>query len=221
MRTWRSGDATSLAAILSGTLLGTWIVPVALARLAPSPDPAAPTPTISVASVTETATLVRTETHRTTPVGRSFEGVAFQASSLDEGWVIEGDYGGRLARHGDDLTLEMPVAHLRALAYVDGAPHLRGIRLALGRYTEGSWETTYQGPLYRLDRDLDPGEDLWLSDVTLTLPDLPESELVDRWLVIVHEIEGQHTAGPSVTWTYAHADASVLARLMGWIESGC
>jgi len=155
-----------------------------------------------------------------TPTFRG-EGVAFHASNLGGGWSLEGDYGGYLTREGSTLRVELSAAMARAAWVGVEEPNLMGVRLALVEDTSEGWRIVQSGPLQTLDLTVHQGEDLQLAGRTLTLPDVSESELVGRWLVIVHELRASGPEGWTTAWTYAHADRELLPRLMGWVEDGC
>jgi hypothetical protein len=147
--------------------------------------------------------------------------VAFHASNLGGGWSREGDYGGYLTREGSALRVELSAAMVRAAWVGAEGPRLMGVRLALVEDTSEGWRIVETGPLQPLNRTIHQGEDLQLAGRTLTLPDVSESELVGRWLVVVHEFRASGPDGWTVAWTYAHADRELLPRLMGWVEDGC
>ena len=200
----RRGDVLSLGAILSGTALSLWVLPAAHEALGP-PVPSAHGVPIAVES----------------PLTFQGDGVAFHASNLSGGWSLEGDYGGYLTREGSDLRVELSAAMTRATWVGAEDPHVRGVRLALVEDTADGWRIVESGPLHMLNRTVHPGEDLQLAGRTLTLPDVPDSELVGRWLVVVHELLASGPDGRTTSWTYAHADRELLPRLMGWVEDGC
>lgn len=207
---WRRGDATSVVAILSGAFLGAWMLP-------------------SVAHTPETMAPVGGES---APVGpgaeREAEGVAFHASSLGVDWTLAGDYGGRLTMTSSGtLRAFVPVALLRSMEPAEDAgphgTHLVGLRLALAESAADGWTIVRSGPLYPVGRDMAEGEDLWLSEVTLTLPDASDPELLGegRWLVVVHELRVSGKDGWHTAWTYADTDLETIPRLLGWFEDGC
>ncbi len=198
------GDLISLGAILSGTVLSLWALPAVYDALGP-PVPSALGAPVPVES----------------PPTFHEDGVAFHASNLGGGWSVEGDYGGYLTREGPDLRVELSAARIRAAWVGAEDPHLRGVRLALAEDTSEGWHIVETGPLLPLNQIVHTGEDLQLAGQTLTLPDISESELVGRWLVVVHELISTSPDAWTPAWTHAHADRELLPRLMGWVEDGC
>jgi hypothetical protein len=198
------GDLFSLGAILSGTAVGLCVLPSAFEALT-SPAPSAHGVSVAVESA---------------PTFRG-DGVAFHASNLGGGWSLEGDYGGYLTLEGPDLRVELSSAIARAAWIGSEEAHVIGVRLALAEDTSEGWRIVETGPLLTLNRSVRPGEDLQLAGQTLTIPDVSESELVGRWLVVVHELRASGADGWTIAWTYAHADPELLPRLMGWVEEGC
>jgi hypothetical protein len=207
MARWIQGDGAAMVAVLSGTVLGPVLLPSTLPFLAVEPKSSAPTsPAADPAP--------------------SLEPVAFHATSFGMGWGLEGDYAGALSRISGELRADLSLATVRATHAADeGTPadsHLVGIRLALAEEGPAGWRIVREGPTYGLDRLVTAGSRLTLEGVTLTLPDVSEAELVDRWLVIVHELAVREEDGSTSTaWSYAHADPDLLPRLMEWIEDGC
>lgn len=208
MECWRRGDATSVVAILSGTILGASILPTVMA------------------DATTGATARRAASADTAPLPRA-AGVAFHASSLGVSWTLEGDYGGRLTMDGSGtLRVSIPVALLRSAPPGDDLEpepsHLVGLRLGLAESTDGGWRIVRSGPLHEVDRDLGPGQELWLRDVELTLADASSPELLDdgRWLVVIQELRVSGDAGWTTAWTYADADLETIPRLLGWEPEG-
>lgn len=199
-----------MAAIVGGAALGSW------AGLSPlgsawhvSNAPGEPTTTSSDAAPTP-------------PLPLTARGVAFRATSLGDGWGVEGDYGGRVTRRGSDIGVTVPTARLHVSADDDAPRELVGIRLALADSTEHGWRLVRAGPLHRLDMDLPPGGDLWLGRLDLTLPRVSDEELDGgRWLVIVHELATEGPDGWTPSWTYAQDDPATIVRLMGWTGDGC
>lgn len=204
-----SGDPTAVVAIIVGTALAVWLLPSAVASTHEA-EPASRGAMVASETAAPEVELMA-----------SAGGVAFYASSLDGGWGLEGDYGGRLSFDGQNLRVVLSSAFARAAATGGDAPHLQGIRLALAEETAQGWRIVSEGPMHRLDRALQEGETLDLRGMSLVLPDLVESELADRWLVIVHELREDGPAGWSTAWTYTHADRELIPRLMGWVEDGC
>jgi hypothetical protein len=200
----RRGDLISLGAILSGTALSLWVLPATYEALGP-PVPSAQVVPVALES----------------PITFHGQGVAFHASNLGGGWSLEGDYGGYLTREGSTLRVELSTAMVRAAWVGVEEPHLMGVRLALVEDTSEGWRIVETGPLQPLDRTIHQGEDLQLAGRTLTLPDVSESELVGRWMVVVHELRASGADGWTTARTYAHADWELLPRLMGWVEDGC
>jgi len=207
MRGWIRGDGAAVIAVLSGTVLGSLLLPSTIPFLAVDQDRSA-----RVSPAVDPAP--------------SSDRVAFHASSFGMGWGLEGDYAGALSLVSGGLLIELSLATVRAMQAPDedaaSEDHLVGIRLALAEDGAQGWRIVREGPTYPLDRFMAAGSSLTLEGVTLALPDVPEDELVDRWLVIVHELAAPAADGStSRAWSYAHADPDLLPRLMEWIEDGC
>jgi len=201
------GDGIALVAVLSGTVVGPLLLRSAIPYESIRHSPYSPQ------AVTADA---RTD----------LRPVAFHATSFGMGWGLEGDYAGALTRASSDLRVELSLATLRAAPSTgdaDGAAQrVVGIRLALAEDGADGWRIVREGPIQRLDLALTPGSRLALEGMALTLPDVPESELVDRWLVIVHELAAPAADGSTArAWSYVHADPDLLPRLLEWIEDGC
>lgn len=199
MNTRHLGDRTALTAIAAGTALALLWTPAVVGRLARSErGPAEPQPPIADAA-----------------------GIAFYASSLGSGWSFEGDYSGRLIWNGSGLEVDLPVAMIRQESAEGAATHVVGIALALAADTDSGWTLVRQGPLH-LTRGATPaGMDTWMRNVRLRLDGISEQDLEGRWLVIVQQLEVEDATGSHTAWTYAHADRTLLPRLMDGVLDGC
>lgn len=223
MKRWR-GDGPAAVAILVGAALAwigtsmalTWVSARAAGAVFESVVVAA-----NVAALAAGVAAVEVEEVVTEPAP-VYEGVAFRASSLNSGFSVQGDYGGRLTREGETLRLHVPQALIRNSAvYGVGEARLAGIRLSLAEGTSSGWNVVRQGKLHMIRDDLLSGDELWLTDLVLELNGVSESEAMDRWLVIEHELVDVEGAKMRRSWTYAHAPQEILAILFGWEEDGC
>lgn len=142
-------------------------------------------------------------------------GVAFYASNLDDSEVpIRGDFGGRVYRELGGIRMEAENVALSAgLSLPDGST-LVGIRLALVEATADGWREVRAGPTQSAALTLDERA-IRLPRLGLTIPEVEDSEMVGRWLAVVHVVR---TADGRIVEAAIHADESSLDRLMGWIS---
>jgi hypothetical protein len=209
MKRWR-GDGLAAVAILVGAALAWFGTSMALASVA-----------AGVAAM-EAEPVERVEVEQVMASNPAGDGVAFRASSLNSGFSVQGDYGGRLTREGETLRLHIPQAMIRNSAvYGVGEARLAGIRLSLANGTASGWNIVRKGELHLIRDELQAGEALWLTDLVLEIEGVSEHEAMDRWLVIEHQLVEVDGSGTHVTRTYAHAPHELLALLFGWEEDGC
>lgn len=199
MGAWQRGDLLSVAAILSGAVLGARLPPPVLHREAPSPAPASPAAPLP-----------------------SFSGVAFHASSLGDYEEIEGDHGGRVTYEEGQVVVTLPVSKVVAPYGAFEGTRLVSLSLALvDPMRSGSDGVVQAGPPVVVDLPLEQPAGVWLRDVRLTLPAPDEAALRDHTLAVVHEVRVPGMNGWRTEWTRARADDGLLNRLLGWYGEGC
>ena len=151
--------------------------------------------------------------------GVGSDGVAVYASTLEQEGMLLGDYGGRLHREGSDLRAELRGVTLRLDASdAAGQPAMiSSIRLALVEATADGWTEVRGGERQPVAIPFEMGS-VHLDELSLSISDLDDDELVGRWIAIVHEVT---RPGVGTTEVALHADESILDRLMGWHMGGC
>lgn len=196
MRSGGNGDFTALAAIGLGVLAS-----LAITRQAPWEPPV---------RVHETQVVVEPRQNAaTTP------GVAFHASNLDEsGDAILADFGGRVHREAGGVRMVAENVALHAGPTLEEGATLVGVRLALVEATAEGWREVRSGPARSFHLALD-GRPLRLATLGLSISHVDESEMVGRWLAVVHVVR---MYDGRVVETAVHADEGVLDRLMGWLH---
>lgn len=226
------GDGVSLAAVLLGAGLawaGTaWTVAWAAERAAAEAAGAV----VAALRVLEAAAGAETS-GAPAPTGHSAgeavrppdppsEGVAFRASSLGGGFVVQGDYAGWAEWAAGTLRVRVSRARVTRPWGFEGAPYrLVGVRLSLAEATDDGWRFVRRGELHPVEVPMGEGDGVGLDSMALDL-DLQPEEAGGRWLVIEHELATMGDAAEKRSWTYAHAPMELLSLLFELAEyTGC